>query len=67
MESSSVGAPLNTLDVAFKLVSGTHYLMSAAKAAELEIHSDAQDKPTLFSAGMSFLHGEYIADADVHS
>jgi hypothetical protein len=41
--------------------------MTAAKASKPEICTDAQDKPTIRSAGMGFFHNQDIIQANVHT
>ena len=57
---------LHTLDIFLGLVSGGHDLVAAAHAAEAEVCAGAQALPALFAAGVGLLHGEDVADPDVH-
>ena len=53
-------------DILFRLVSGGHHLMAAAKAFKPEISAGTQDLPLLFAARMGLLHHKDIIQLNVH-
>ena len=57
---------LHALDILLHLMPRGHDLVAAAHASEPEICAGAQAEPALFAAGVGLLHGEDVADPDVH-
>ena len=51
---------LNCTYVPLEFVSRTHDLVTAAEATELEVHAGAQNKPSLFTAGVDFFHCQNV-------
>ena len=58
--------PLHCAYIFLCLLPGDHQLVATAQAVQAKIRTGAKHLPTLFSAGMGFLHGKNVIYTDVH-
>ncbi len=57
---------LHRTNIPLELAPWPHDLMLTAETAELKVHSCAQNKPALFTAGMHLFHCQNVAYSYIH-